>query len=357
MAIKSIGIDIRAAHGNGAGKGTYCLEITKAILKVLPKNLEVRLYTDKLNPKIPESKQVLIKGRGILWHFNLKKYIKSHPVDFFIAPSSFIYPAIAPKSQKTAIVVHDMIAFMFAKNHKLFPTLVERLTLGRAIKNSEFIITVSKNTQKDLCRIKAAAKKREIVLAYPAVSEIFKAQKTAILELPEKYVLAVGTIEPRKNFESIFKAFEKLAHRHADLHLCIAGAKGWQVSKIFKNFPKHLSDRIHFLGYVPLHNLPELYSRAKCLIYPSLYEGFGIPPLEAMACGCPVVTSNVSSLPEVVGNAAITSGPTDIKAIVEGVEKIMKNPDSYIKKGLAQAKKFRWEESAAKILDELMSGD
>lgn len=353
MAIKIIGIDIRAANGNGAGKGTYCSEITKAILKMAPRNLEIVLYNDVQNPKFP--KQKIIKGSGIFWHFNLRKYLRANPVDFFIGPSSFIYPSIAPKSQKLAIVVHDMVAFMFAKNHKFFPTFVERLTLGRAIKNAEFIITISKNTQKDLCRIKRTAKKRDIVLAPPAVSEIFKPQKTKNLELPAKYILAVGTIEPRKNLESVFKAFEKLANRDPDLHLCLAGGKGWQESKIFKSFPQKLSNRIHLLGYVPMHNLPELYSRAKCLVYPSLYEGFGIPPLEAMACACPVVTSNVSSLPEVVGDAAIMVEPTNIKQIVDGVERLIKHPETHIKKGLAQAKKFSWDDSAAKILDEIFS--
>ncbi len=346
MAIKSIGIDIRAANGNGAGKGTYCSEITKALLKKFPK---LRLYNDRQNPDFP--KQIIIGGRGIRWHFNLRKYLKENPVDFFIAPSSFIYPAIAPRSQKFAIVVHDMIAFMFAKNHKFFPTLVERLTLGRAVKKAEFIITVSKNSAKDLRRIKPAAKKSKIILAMPAVGKIFKPVKTHALKLPEKYILAVGTIEPRKNLESVFKAFRILAVKHLDLHLCVAGGKGWQQSKIFQNFPKEFADRIHILGYVKMSTLPELYSRAKCLVYPSLYEGFGIPPLEAMACGCPVIASNVSSLPEVVGDAAILVEPTDIKAIVEGVEKLLKNPLSFVKKGLAQAKKFSWDDSAERILE------
>lgn len=345
MATKIIGIDIRAAEGEGAGKSRYAEEITKALIKLHP---ETRLFIKNLNPKFPVEMQIQIPGRSIFWHLNLRKYLLKNPVDFFISPTSFIYPAIAPKSQRLAIVVHDMIAFLFPKNHAIFPIIVERLTLGLAIKNSEFIISVSQNTFKDLCELKPLAKEKPAIFAPPA-AEFMPTAPT--MNLPEKYLLAVGTIEPRKNLAAVFKAFKALSSTHSDLHLCIAGGKGWKTSHVFSEFPTELQDRIHFLGYVTNPQLSELYSRALCLVYPSFYEGFGIPPLEAMASGCPVLTSNISSLPEVVGDAAILIDPNNLEQIIAGIEELIKNPQPYREKGLERAKIFSWEGSAKKILE------
>lgn len=365
MAIKSIGIDIRECGGKGAGKGRYAEEITAAMIKLAQKDAKLKglkffLFTDKPKKEFPSSeavKQVLIPGEGIRWHFNLRKYLKSHPLDWFFAPTSYILPAIAPKGQKVALVVHDLIAFLFAKENYWRATLIERLTLGRAVKNSSLIVTVSENTWEDLKKIKPAVKKKEHTVAPPAVGAEFKEPKTRDLRLPKRYLLAVGTLQPRKNFSSIFRAFKEVASQQKDLHLCIVGGIGWKAGSIFKSIPKNLKDRIHFLGYVPHDQLPELYARAQMLIYPSVYEGFGIPPLEAMACACPVITSNNSSLPEVVDDAAIQVPPKNIKEIVRAI-KFLLGPSaqaSYKKRGLRRASHFSWESSAKEIIQHLQS--
>ncbi len=348
MAIKSIGIDVREVSQSSTGKGRYAEEITKAMMLAAP-DIKFVLFTDEPNVIFPGALQ--IPERGLKWHFALRKYLAANPVDFYFSPTSYIYPSIAPKSQKLGIVVHDLVAFLHSKNHHWFPVLVEKLTLGRALKNTSFVTTISKSTWRDLNKIKPASINKKVVFAFPAVGPDFKKIENKTLVLPDKFILAVGTLEPRKNLIALIKAFTKLAESHPDLHLCIAGGIGWKTAGIPKAIPQKLASKIHFLGYVEYPKLAELYSRAALLAYPSLYEGFGIPPLEAMACGTPVLTSNISSLPEVVGDAAYLVDPNNIDQIATGIEELLNNPAPYIKKGIERVKLFSWEKAAKEILE------
>ncbi|MBU0981874.1 glycosyltransferase family 4 protein [Patescibacteria group bacterium] len=359
MAIKTIGIDIRDLNRDGAGKSRYSKEIIKAMISMAPPTVRFILFAKKPCPTYEHQtnvEQVLIPGRSLLWHLNLKKYLHCHPVDFYLSPSSFIYPSLAPKTQPLAIVIHDMIAFLDKKNHYWFPTLVENLTLRRAIRRASFLITISQNTWRDIIKFAPQAKDKPVTFASPAVSEEFKPTIARTLDLPEKFLLGIGTLSPRKNFESVLKAFAHLAPVHPELHLVIAGGKGWKDSRIYKSVPPEHKDRIHFLGYVQHQRLPELYSRAQMLLFPSLYEGFGIPPLEAMACGCPVITGNISSLPEVVGDAAMMINPTSITALTEATEKMLdpKTRLKYIDLGFQRVRSFSWERSAEAILEKIL---
>ncbi len=360
MAIKSLGIDIREANENGAGKGRYTLEITKALIENAPEDMEFYLFSKKPNPifnNLPRVTQVVIEGKGLLWHFQLRRFLRRHPVDLFIAPTSFIYPAIAPVRQKTAIVVHDLIAFLHNKDHAWFPTLVERFTLKRAIHKSRFLICVSQNTAQDLAHLFPEAHKKTVVFAPPAVADEVRKVESEKMHLPERYLLGVGTLSPRKNFKLLFEAFTLLAPSHPDLHVVVAGGEGWKTSQIYKAVPANLKSRIHFLGYVSLDQLNELYSRAEMLVFPSTYEGFGIPPLEAMACCCPVITSSAASLPEVVGDAALQVDPQNPEALAEAIEEALKPlvRMALQKKGLERVRYFSWHASAQQILNQVRS--
>jgi len=360
MTTKIVAIDARAALSPNAGKGRYTLEIIKALLKE-NKNVDFVLFTDKeplfkdnANPRV---RQVILRGKSIFWHINLYFYLRSHPVTFFLAPTSYIYPALAPASQKVAIVVHDLITFLHPKGHPFFPTLVEHLTLPRALKKAAAIFCVSENTKKDLIRLFPSATpqsaKKKIAIAYPAVSEEFHAVPTHKMSLPDDFILAVGTL-PRKNVDTLIEAFLSvdLSTQVSTLHLCIVGDLPTHA------VPGHATSRhgnIHFLGQVTATELRELYSRARMMVFPSLYEGFGMPPLEAMACGCPVIVSSTSSLPEVVGDAAIKVDPRNSAQIAAAIKELL---DPRMRKlsqaqGLLQAKKFSWEKSAKTILDNL----
>jgi glycosyltransferase involved in cell wall biosynthesis len=259
---------------------------------------------------------------------------------------------MAPRSQEIALVVHDFIAFKYAKHNHWFATLVERLSLGRALERSGLVVTVSSHTWRDLELIKPEYQTKPHVVVTPAIGPEVQYTNETRMDLPKRFLLAVGTLQPRKNIEGVIKAFEQVAERHKDLELVIAGGRGWKSSQIFKAIPAWLRERIHFLGYVRYDQLMELYSRALMLVFPSHYEGFGIPPLEAMACGCPVIVSNVSSLPEVVEDAAILVDPENTDEIAEAIKNLMDPTPQGIAKerGFKQATKFSWDASAQTLL-------
>ncbi|KKU79481.1 MAG: Glycosyl transferase group 1 [Candidatus Peregrinibacteria bacterium GW2011_GWA2_47_7] len=164
----------------------------------------------------------------------------------------------------------------------------------------------------------------------------------------EKFILGVGTLEPRKNFKTLIEAFSLFHKKHPNVSLLIAGGKGWKEKyEVPKNLP------IQFLGYAPEHVLKNLYMNARALVFPSLYEGFGMPPLEAMALGCPVVCSNTGSLPEVVGDCALMIDPNNAREIAEALEKLFGDDDlrtELITKGHLRAKEFSWKKSAEELI-------
>jgi glycosyltransferase involved in cell wall biosynthesis len=170
-------------------------------------------------------------------------------------------------------------------------------------------------------------------------------------QIRRPYLLYVGTIEPRKNLLTLIRAYDELLRtttRRPQLVLC--GGRGWLFDDVFKLVEDlKLQDQIRFTGYVDDADLPALYSAAEAFVYPSFYEGFGLPPLEAMACGAPVITSDVSSLPEVVGDAGLTHAPNDARALTEAMAKLLGDEtarEHFRREGMKQAAKFSWERAA-----------
>jgi len=180
--------------------------------------------------------------------------------------------------------------------------------------------------------------------------------------LPERFILYVGTIEPRKNLTTLLEAYAALTSRVSNLqypisniHLVIAGRKGWLYEGFFRRLRElGLEREVVFPGFVPDEDLPALYSAAELFVFPSLYEGFGLPPLEAMACGTPVITSNSSSLPEVVGEVGIMVEPRDVRALAEAMELVLTDEGKrreMREKGLRQAARFSWKRTAQETLE------
>jgi glycosyltransferase involved in cell wall biosynthesis len=169
------------------------------------------------------------------------------------------------------------------------------------------------------------------------------------------FLLFVGTLEPRKNIPGLLRAFACLQKEALDCKLVIVGPKGWKYGGISNTLSRHpeLNGKVVFLGYVAEEDLPAIYSMAKVFIYPSFYEGFGLPPLEAMACGTPVIASGISSMPEVVGNAGILIDPADDGSITEGILSLLvdeKKRKRYARKGLERANAFSWERTARETM-------
>ncbi|MFH1284659.1 MAG: glycosyltransferase family 1 protein [Candidatus Peregrinibacteria bacterium] len=358
-----IAIDIRTAGGEKTGKGWYTFHIVQNLLRLDKKNSYI-LYSSYGIPGFEQFKNAhlkLIKGKSIFWHRRVAKDVKKENVDLFFAPASYIIPAILPKSIKKIITIHDLVAFLFPDTHNKKAVFIEKFYLKSSLRSADYVLTVSENTRRDvLKKFKYPEDKIEVV--YCAASENFKPlDKNSLLpfikktNLPAKFFLAVGTLSPRKNYENLLKAFAQIHQSFPEYNLIIVGDKGWDYDEIFKIIREsYLQKSVHLLGYLSEKSLVNLYNLARALVFPSYYEGFGIPPLEAMKCGCPVIASCVSSIPEVMGDAAVLVNPDSTTEIAGAMTKLIKDSDlcEELKNlGLVRSTHFSWESSAQKLLD------
>lgn len=353
-----IAIDIRTAGGEKTGKGWYTFHLVHELLKLDKKN-KYLLYCSSGVPGFDEFPNVTMRiaeGKSFLWHYNVARDIQKENVDLFFAPSSFIIPAILPKNIKTIVTVHDLVAFLFPNTHNKKATLIEKLFLKRAVRNASKILTVSENTKKDLLKKFALLESKIEVIPCSAGDEFMPLEKSQLnnfkaqTNLPEEFFLAVGTIEPRKNYVNLIKAFALFVDKFPHYHLVIVGGKGWDYEEVYQEIRNnYLTKKVHMLGYISSSSLVKLYNSAKAVVFPSLYEGFGIPPLEAMKSGCPVIASSTSSIPEVVGDSAILFNPYSHLDIAGAMIHFASHPNlahDLHQKGLIQAQKFSWENSA-----------
>jgi glycosyltransferase involved in cell wall biosynthesis len=367
MTAMKIGIDIRDCTREKTGKGWYAYNIIVELLKLDKKNQYVLFSNSKNNPfsKFTDDKKnhfAYIEGRGWKWHLKAIKQIKNSGIDVFFAPSSYIIPAFAPKNIKMVITIHDLVAFILPKAHNAKAILIERATLKKALKKADAVFAVSENTKKDILeRFRFPAGKIFITECAPAEFYKSTANEEEIAEtlkkykIPRKFILAVGTLEPRKNFDTLIKAFVNIKRKFPDYKLVIAGKKGWKFKNIEETVKKFkLENDVIFPGYLKDSELKYLYSAAKVFAFPSLYEGFGIPPLEAMSCGCPVVSSNIASLPGVIEEAGLLIDPRNAYKMADAIMSFLEDEDfrqKFIERGKAQAAKFSWKESAKQALE------
>lgn len=359
-----IAIDIREATKEKAGKGYYTAHLVNELLKIDNKNTYI-LYSDQEIESFKDFSNARVKiidKKGLWWHFKVLWDAYKQHVDIFFAPTSFIIPAIHnPKKIKVLMTIHDLVAFLFPEKHNRKAVFIERLCLKHALKKVAKVVAVSENTKKDVEKMFNIDK--DLVSVIPlSASDVFQPLPKEDLDLfktenriTDKFILGVGTLEPRKNFETLVKAFAKISRELLNYKLLIVGKKGWYFDTIFETVrSEHVIEKVEFLGYIPERDLVKLYNLASVFVYPSLYEGFGIPPLDAMQSGCPVITSNVASLPEVVGDAAIMVDPNKISELAEAIKKVITNEElrkEMIHKGKLRVKKFSWKTNAENILE------
>jgi glycosyltransferase involved in cell wall biosynthesis len=281
--------------------------------------------------------------------------------DIIIYPNFVSYPS--GNKAKQILFVYD-ISFISHPQyaHKLNAQYLSEW-VPKSITNADRIVTISESAKSEISDT-FKVDKSQIEVIYPAVDhELFKKVPAGEVEqlkrrygLKNKYILYTGTLEPRKNIVGILKAYEQLPASLKKTHsLVLAGGRGWNDEEIQDEIKRlqHGGETVICTGYVEDAQLPILYSGASVFVFPSHYEGFGIPPVEAMACGVPVITSNNSSLPESVGTAAITIESTDINELSSQIIKVLtddKLSGRMRRDGLAQAKKFNWDKSARKLL-------
>jgi len=263
---------------------------------------------------------------------------------------------------KKICTIHDLAYYLFPETFTLAQRIHLKISARIACLCTDKIIAVSKNTKKDIVRLLNAAESK-VKVVYNGVDvkffdkpeELVLKKVRAKFDLPEKFILFVGTIQPRKNIETLIKAFLEFKKKdETDYHLVLAGRKGWLYDKIVKQIEQSLHrDYIHFLGMVADEELLCLYHSASVCVYPSSYDGFGLVPLEAMAAGAPTITSNVSSLPEVVGDAAMKVSPDDWTSLAKAIESIVSDRKirSKLKEmSVERAKEFSWKRAAEETL-------
>jgi glycosyltransferase involved in cell wall biosynthesis len=261
----------------------------------------------------------------------------------------------------SVVTIHDCIHLMFPQylpNRLAYA--YARAQMWAAARRSDCILTVSEASKRDILHLFNVPPEK-IVVVYNAIDGHFSvtpaedavARVRERYQLDHKFVLYVGNIKPHKNLVRLIEAFDELRQGELeDLKLLIIGDQISKVPALRRAVHRHkLHKQVRFLGYVADDQLAILYRLASVFVFPSLYEGFGLPPLEAMASGTPVVTSNVSSLPEVVGDAAVLVNPYDVDAIVDGLRRVLTDPvlaADMSRKGIDRAREFSWEQSVAK---------
>jgi glycosyltransferase involved in cell wall biosynthesis len=259
----------------------------------------------------------------------------------------------------SVITIHDL-AFLsfpqtFRRLNRTYLTWATRMSARRAAR----ILAVSEATRQEIVRLLGIPPEK-IVVTYDACDTRFVPPTPAALAafrarmgLPERFILFVSTLEPRKNLPTLLDAYARIA-RSTDAPLIIGGGKGWLYDEIFAKAERlNLGDRVRFAGFLDAHDLPLWYAAATVFTLPSLYEGFGMPLLEAMSCGTPVVTTTSSSLPEVVGDAGLTVPPTDADALGAALLRLLDDAElraELRERGLRQARRFSWRETAERTL-------
>jgi glycosyltransferase involved in cell wall biosynthesis len=312
----------------------------------LPPDVALRVLQSRLPTSHPAWR--------ILWEQALQPWVLRQIEADLVHGPVFVGPLMA--SCPTVITIHDLSFFrfpdLFRPANRLYLKLVTRLSAQRARR----LIAVSSHAAAETTQLLGVPPER-IDVVYHGVDPAFRplpVDKVAAFRqrqgLPERFVLFVGTLEPRKNLTRLVEAFSR-ACANDDVFLALVGARGWLCDELFARIKAlGIGDRIIFPGYVANGDLPFWYNAAILLAYPSVYEGFGLPVVEAQACGTPVVTSEVSSLPEAAGDAALMVDPYDVEALAAGIGRLL--TDSQLReelqaRGQAHAAGFSWSRTAA----------
>lgn len=293
----------------------------------------------------------------ILWQHSLFPFLLARDRVALLHATMNVAPWWTPCP--VVVTIHDLAYLRYPEVHplgrRLYLSALTRITVRRA----RAIVAVSRFTRDEIVRFFRVPPQR-IRVIYEGYDPAFRPLPAAEVEafrkqhnLPERYLLYVGNLEPRKNLPTLVRAFARIAAEH-DLVLVLAGPPGWGYTGLFRLVEAlGLEGRVRFPGFVPAEELPLWYNAAVAFVYPSRYEGFGLPPLEAMACGTPVVVSSASSLPEVVGEAAVQVDPDDVDSLAGALLELLTRHElreTYRERGPERARRFSWSRAARETL-------
>lgn len=363
----AIGIDYTPAYEQGAGIGRTVRGLVSALAHI-DTQTDYRLFVAGANSKpLPpqiasnftyKPSRISPKWWARIWHRAQIPYAVENvigKVNLYHA-TDFVLPPIHKKT-KSVVTIHDLSYIRVPETAS--PSLKAYLdvVVPRSLNRATHIHAVSETTRQDLITLYNIPPEK-ISVIFNAVEPHFKPtapskeifEKYHIPNVP--YIITVGTVQPRKNYSRLVKALAQLRNQH-DIHLIVVGGRGWLEDEFYATIrDAKMTDYVHLTGFVADEDLPALYTGAVAMAFPSLYEGFGIPILEAMACGVPVVSSNSSSLPEVSENAAILVDPYSLDEILNALERVIADQnlrDALIQCGFEQARKFTWNTSAKQL--------
>lgn len=362
-----IGIDARLLYYSPGGIAEYTRQLVQALATLEGDEEFLILYSRK------DAKQDIIADhprfkKAVLWtpsHHRAEFLLLSAELSRFGLDVLHCPDFIPPRAGhfRTVISVHDL-AFL------LYPHFLTRESaryygqIDQAVRRADHIIAVSESTRNDLMKL-LGVPERKISVIYEAADPLFhpvdkeearKALRDAGYNLPAQFILFVSTIEPRKNIPALLRALRNLRDRyHLPHKLVLAGQRGWLVDEVFDLVSElHLEEDCIFLGRVPARDLLYLYNSADALVHPAFYEGFGLPPLEAMSCGTPVIASKVAAMPEIVGDAGMLIDPHDVEELTVAIWRVLTEEElrnQMRQRGLQRAKLFSWQKAARETLE------
>ncbi|MGB7537909.1 MAG: glycosyltransferase family 1 protein [Anaerolineales bacterium] len=349
------------------GIGRYTIELAKALSK-LTDGPEITLLQAGSSGRLEEAvfNRVslpgcrLLPGLMTLGNFYLPWLARRLNLDVIHDPNGVAPFLFGAGPAKTVLTLHDVFPWSFPGTSPLLEIIIYKHWLPMVIGRMNAVITPSQHSRTDILNYLTVSSKRLSVIHYGMTAGFHPLPKKEVKQhLAERfgwsapYILYVGAIEPRKNIGRLIEAFADLAKEYPRMKLVLAGPRrGEQKSVDSVLTRRKVFDRVVFTG--PIVELTELYNGCELFVFPSLYEGFGMPPLEAMACGAPVVCSDTSSLPEVVGDAACLVSPLDTRALAAAMREVLSNSRlrrGLRKKGLERSHAFSWERNAAETMD------
>jgi glycosyltransferase involved in cell wall biosynthesis len=361
-----IGIDAsRTTVAQRTGTENYSLFLIRHLL-VLNSDHSYALYfnaapSDNLFPASAKMRARTMPFPRLWTHVRLSWEMVVSAPDVLFVPAH-VLPIVHPR--RSVVTVHDLGYLSYPKAHTRFARWYLNWSTRFNAHQAAHLIVDSQATCNDLV-IHYGVQRNKITVVYPGVGPgMAPVSSDAELQhvrdryhLPPEYLLFVGTLQPRKNLNALLEAFASVREQHPQVQLVLAGKRGWLYRSLFEKCQElGLEPYVHWIGYVPQDDLAALLSAARAFVLPSLYEGFGLPVLEAMACGTPVICSRVSSLPEVAGDAALLIDPNDPFDLANAMNRLLDDSSlrsQLSKRGLQQAARFSWETCAAGTLQVL----
>ncbi len=351
MTKKIIAIDTQTTYGQKTGFGFYVNNLVEALAEEAGPYKYVGI-----TPGVDRDLSSLSRFAWDQFQFPLRA-MRSHAE--LLHQPAFSAPVLYPG--KVVVTVHDLIARLFGSDIRFGSRQYFARWMPFSYRRADHIIAVSEHTKKDIVRELHIPEEKITVIYLAAGSEFSPDRDPKVVKavtdkygVTQPYFVHIGTINPRKNLEFLVRAFSGVVKRYPDVSLVITGKKGWYYDGLFRAVTDlGLEKKVIFTGYVADEEKPLLYNGALACVFPSVYEGFGLPPLEAMASGTPVVASKSSSVPEIVGGAGILADPADSAAWVTAMEAVLTKPKlraELTTKGLHQASQFTWKKTARETI-------